>query len=147
MTHINVSIVVDEDNRAVLYIALDRSDGKYYACDGGCLDDPISLSNKPTMFPVKLTEPLTAILYIASDKEHIEELQHAIHVKEVAEAPAHEHHVIALHKHGNQLGGLPTFFWISICAIIIVFHVFLCKLIVKEYCEPPEKLRYRYDKP
>lgn len=37
------------------------------------------------MFPVKLTEPLTAILYITADKEHIEELQHVIHVKEVAE--------------------------------------------------------------
>lgn len=37
------------------------------------------------MFPVKLTEPLTAILYIASDREHIEELRHAIHVKEVVE--------------------------------------------------------------
>lgn len=37
------------------------------------------------MFPVKLTEPLTAILYIASDKEHIEELHHAIHVREVVE--------------------------------------------------------------
>lgn len=46
------------------------------------------------MFPVKLTEPLTAILYITQDREHIEELRHAIHVKEVAEAPAHEHHVI-----------------------------------------------------
>lgn len=37
------------------------------------------------MFPVKLTEPLTAILYITLDKEHIEELRHAIHVKEVVE--------------------------------------------------------------
>lgn len=37
------------------------------------------------MFPVKLTEPLTAILYITQDREHIEELRHAIHVKEVAE--------------------------------------------------------------
>lgn len=37
------------------------------------------------MFPVKLTDPLTAILYITADKEHIIELQHAIHVKEVAE--------------------------------------------------------------
>lgn len=123
------------------------------------------------MFPVKLTDPLTAILYIASDREHILELHHAIHVKEVAEgtsfaqlkshlknrtitffpiyqtAPAHEHHIIALHKHGHHLGGLPTLFWISICAIIIVFHVFLCKLIVKEYCEPPDKFRYRYVKP
>lgn len=37
------------------------------------------------MFPVKMTEPLTAILYIAQDREHIEELRHAIHVKEVVE--------------------------------------------------------------
>lgn len=34
---------------------------------------------------MKLTEPLTAILYITADKEHIEELQHVIHVKEVVE--------------------------------------------------------------
>lgn len=37
------------------------------------------------MFPVKLTDPLTAILYITQDKEHIEELRHVIHVKEVVE--------------------------------------------------------------
>lgn len=147
MTHINVSVSVTDDNKAVLYVALDRSNGQYFACDAGCLDDPVPLSQEKKMFPVKLTEPLTAILYIASDKEHIEELHHAIHVKEVVEAPAHEHHVIALHKHGHHLGGLPTLFWISICAVIIVFHVFLCKLIVKEYCEPPDKMRYRYSKP
>ncbi|KAJ6650029.1 hypothetical protein Bhyg_05272 [Pseudolycoriella hygida] len=147
MTHVNVSVAVTDDNKAVMYVALDRSDGQYYACDAGCLDDPVKLGPEKTMFPVKLTEPLTAILYIASDREHILELHHAIHVKEVAEAPAHEHHIIALHKHGHHLGGLPTLFWISICAIIIVFHVFLCKLIVKEYCEPPDKFRYRYVKP
>lgn len=44
MTHINVSIEVSEDNRAILYVALDRSDGKYYACDAGCLDEPVPLS-------------------------------------------------------------------------------------------------------
>lgn len=43
------------------------------------------------MFPVKLTEPLTAILYITADKEHIEELQHVIHVKEVAEGLFYSH--------------------------------------------------------
>lgn len=118
-------------------------------------------------FPVKLTEPLTAILYITEDKQHMEEIHHAIHVKEVVEgkllfvslhilsinnsfeslAPAHEQHVIALHKHGHQLGGLPALFWVSVCAIIVVFHIFLCKLIIKEYCEPSDKLRYRYNKP
>lgn len=43
MTHINVSIIVTEDNRAIMHVVLDRSDGKYYACDAGCLDDPVSL--------------------------------------------------------------------------------------------------------
>lgn len=147
MTHLNVSIAVRDDNKAVLYVALDRSDRNYYACDAGCLDTPVQLGPAKTLFPVKLTEPLTSILYITSDKMHMEDLRHAIHVKEVVEAPAHEHHVIALHKHGHSLGGLPTLFWVSICVIIIVFHVFLCKLIVKEYCEPPDKMRYRYSKP
>ena len=40
-------------------------------------------------------------------------------------APAHEHHVIALHRHGNKLGGLPTIFWLSIGMLILVFHIFL----------------------
>lgn len=44
MTHINVSIEVTEENRAIIYVALDRSDGIYYACDAGCLDEPVPLS-------------------------------------------------------------------------------------------------------
>lgn len=147
MTHVNVTVTVREDNKAEIEVALDRSDRNYYACDGGCLDTPVQLGPEKKTFPVKLTEPLTSILYITSDKQHMEDLRHAIHVKEIVEAPAHEHHVIFLHKHGSNLGGLPTFFWIAICAIIVIFHVFLCKLIVKEYCEPPEIKRYRYSKP
>ncbi|XP_017858222.1 PREDICTED: uncharacterized protein KIAA2013 homolog [Drosophila arizonae] len=146
-THVNVTIIVKDDNKAVIYVALDRSDRSYYACDGGCLDEPILLTQNRREFPVKLTEPLTAILYITEDKQHMEEIHHAIHVKEVVEAPAHEQHLIALHKHGHQLGGLPALFWVSVCAIIVVFHIFLCKLIIKEYCEPSDKLRYRYNKP
>lgn len=146
-THVNVTIIVKDDNKAVINVALDRSDRSYYACDGGCLDEPVLLTQSRREFPVKLTEPLTAILYITEDKQHMEEIHHAIHVKEVVEAPAHEQHLIALHKHGHQLGGLPALFWVSVCAIIIVFHIFLCKLIIKEYCEPNDKLRYRYNKP
>lgn len=147
MSHVNVTVKVREDNKAELEVAIDRSDRTYYACDGGCLDTPVQLGTEKKTFPVKLTEPLTSILYITSDKQHMEDLRHAIHVKEIVEAPAHEHHVIFLHKHGSNLGGLPTLFWIAICAIIVIFHVFLCKLIVKEYCEPPEIKRYRYSKP
>lgn len=95
LTHINVSIEVSDDNRAIMYVALDRTDGKYFACDAGCLDEPVPLTRERKVFPVKLTDPLTAILYIASDREHIEELRHAIHVKEVAEG----NHFTSAHSH------------------------------------------------
>ncbi len=49
-------------------------------------------------------------------------------------APAHEHHVLAMHRHGNKLGGLPALFWFSIGFLILVFHLFLFKLIWQEYC-------------
>lgn len=39
-------------------------------------------------FPVKLTDPVTGILYITYDKKHMEDLKHAIHVKEVSEGTA-----------------------------------------------------------
>ena len=42
-------------------------------------------SNTKAKFPVKLTAPLTSILYITADKIHMEEYKHAIHVKEIAE--------------------------------------------------------------
>ena len=42
-------------------------------------------SNQKAKFPVKLTEPLTSILYVTADKIHMEEYKHAIHVKEIAE--------------------------------------------------------------
>ncbi|ALC38006.1 CG7289 [Drosophila busckii] len=84
-THVNVTIIVKEDNKAVINVALDRSDRSYYACDGGCLDEPVLLTQNRREFPVKLTEPLTAILYITEDKQHMEEIHHAIHVKEVVE--------------------------------------------------------------
>ena len=59
-------------------------------------------------------------------------------------APAHEHHVIELHKHGNKLGGLPMIFWVSIGSLIVIFHVFLFKMIWQEYCSgAPEKYRTR----
>ena len=135
-TLINVTMSVGDDNKASIYVALDKNkDNKaFYACDAGCLDQPVQLSSIERQFPVKITEPLTAILYITSDRPHIEELKHAIHVKEVAVAPAHESEIIALHKHGHSIGGLPAFFWITIFILVVIFHVFLAKLIYNEYC-------------
>lgn len=43
-THVNVTITVTDDNKAVINVALDRSDRSYYACDGGCVDEPVILT-------------------------------------------------------------------------------------------------------
>ncbi|CAK9813545.1 Uncharacterized protein KIAA2013 homolog [Anthophora plagiata] len=146
ITHLNISVTVGEDNRAILRVALDKSDSVYFGCDAGCLDAPVSLSQSYTNFPVKLTKPLTAILYITSDYQHMQDLRNALHVHAIDDAPAHDHLVMALHKHGHQLGGLPTLFWISICFLIIVFHLFLCKLIINEYHGHQDKQKIRYSK-
>ncbi|XP_015433835.1 PREDICTED: uncharacterized protein KIAA2013 homolog [Dufourea novaeangliae] len=146
VTHLNISVTVGEDNRAILGVALDKSDSVYFGCDAGCLDAPVSLSQSYTNFPVKLTKPLTAILYITSDHQHMQDLRNALHVHAVNDAPAHDHLVMALHKHGYQLGGLPTLFWVSICFLIFVFHLFLCKLIINEYYGHQDKQKVRYSK-
>jgi len=141
-THINISIHVMSDNKAAIFVSLDKRNRDYYACDAGCLDPPVKLGPDVSQFPVKLTEPVTAILYITADHEHMNELKHTIHVVEVGEAPAHEQHVLELHRTGTRLGGLHPFFWFTIAAIIILFHLFLFRLIYNEYCGT-DKYRFR----
>ena len=84
-THLNITVAVSDENKPVLYVALDRRDRDYFACDAGCLDPPNKLSTEAKSFPVKLTDPVTAILYITSDHLHMEELKEAIHLREVVE--------------------------------------------------------------
>lgn len=58
-------------------------------------------SKRWAQFPVKLTEPITSILYITADKQHMEELKHAIHVREIAEG---KQSFLSLQVH-NRLDG------------------------------------------
>lgn len=144
-TLINITVALNDDNKAEIFVSIDKLSGnnkEFYACDGGCLDAPVKLGPDQIAFPVKLTEPLTSILYIASDRQHIEELKHTIHVKEVAEAPAHEHQTLVLHRYGHSLGGLPAVFWIIIIFLIVIFHLFLGKLIYNEYCGGSSYVQY-----
>ena len=39
----------------------------YYGCDAGCLDPPVKLGVQAVQFPVKLTDPPTALLYITGN--------------------------------------------------------------------------------
>ncbi|CAH1393596.1 unnamed protein product [Nezara viridula] len=147
-TFINVSVTLQDDNKALLGVAVDKTekDKVYYACDGGCSLQPVELSSSEVYFPVKMTDPITSILYITSDKNHMELIKDTLHVHKVVEAPAYDHHVIALHRHGHHLGGLPLMFWASVIFLIVIFHLFLFKLIFNEYCGKQEKFKTRYAK-
>lgn len=71
---------VGDDNKASIYVAVDRNaeSKAFFACDAGCLDPPVQLSAVERQFPVKITEPLTPIIYITNDKQHIDELKHGM---------------------------------------------------------------------
>ena len=99
-----------------------------------------------------MTSPPTAILYITEDFEYMSQLKDTLHVKEVEigslqrstgihstlslslfhVAPPHAHDVLALHRHGHKLGGLPIIFWIALAFLIIIFHLFLLKIVLNE---------------
>lgn len=41
--HVNISITVGHDNRAVIDVSVDNENAQVYACDAGCLDSPMNL--------------------------------------------------------------------------------------------------------
>uniref|UniRef100_A0A1I8I1L7 60S ribosomal protein L3 n=1 Tax=Macrostomum lignano TaxID=282301 RepID=A0A1I8I1L7_9PLAT len=113
--NVNVTVEVDDSNKALLFVSVLGNQKPFYACSAACDESsPIQLGAQRVQLPLRITKPRTALLYITPDIDHIKQLKRAIHVLEVWDAPAHEHHVIALHKHGHPYGGLPVIFWIGL---------------------------------
>ncbi|VBB27329.1 unnamed protein product [Acanthocheilonema viteae] len=139
-TRVSISIRLSSGNRPYFMIS---SDSQVFACDAACLNHPIAIGRSSVHIPVKVTKPATPILYISHDKNHLEQLRGTIHVVEVMDAPAHEHGLIALHKHGHRLGGLPIMFWLMLGALMIVFHLFLFKLLYSEW-KKADTMPYNY---
>lgn len=90
LSRVTLDVLVQPDNKAVIRVKTEASgdrvasSGGLYGCDAGCLDAPVKLSSAEfTQFPVKLTDPVTAVLYITPDYQHVQDLKHTIHVKEV----------------------------------------------------------------
>lgn len=155
MSLLTVDVEVGYDNHAVLYVTLNKlldQTKHFYACDAGCIDPPVELKfNVRQEFPVKLTNPITAILYISEDKDHINDLKHALHVQEVDIAPPQDVNSIAIHKHGHHMAGFATLFWTIFISLILIFHLFLIKLVYRELCQggidessSQSSRRYRY---
>ncbi|KAK6746598.1 hypothetical protein RB195_000086 [Necator americanus] len=122
---------IDEENTP--FFEMMSATGTLYACGGGCLGEPLTLGKTPTKLEIKITKPETAILYIATSRKHLEQLRSTIHVSEVISAPSHESQLLALHRHGSAIGGLPMWFWFFLVVLLIAFHAFLAKLLWSEW--------------
>jgi hypothetical protein len=68
----------------------------------GCIVHLDELSRQETQFPIFVTEPATPILYISHSKEHLQLLQHTLHVRKKI---THAEHRL------NNSPGIPTSFW------------------------------------
>ncbi|CAD6191868.1 unnamed protein product [Caenorhabditis auriculariae] len=148
--NVAVYIKINEENRPYFLVS---STAQLYACDAGCLDVPFTLGTTAIKIPVKVTKPITSLLYIATNRKHLEQLKSAIHVSEVGAAPAHEEDLLELHRSGTG-GGLPTSFWVMLVLVLIVFHLFLAKLLWSEWRKgdmtpynPYLRSRYSYVRP
>lgn len=126
---IRVDIKLDEENRPYFMVS---SSNQLFVCDGGCLDAPVTLGKTPTHLPVKVTKPVTSLLYIAPSRRHLELLKNAIHVSEVGSAPAHEEEVIEMHRSGEATGGMTTF-WVFVFVAVVAFHLVVAKIVWNEY--------------
>lgn len=126
---IHVDIKLDEENRPFFMVS---SSNQLFVCDGGCLDAPVTLGKTPTQLPVKVTKPVTSLLYIAPSRRHLELLKNAIHVSEVGSAPAHEEEVIEMHRSGEATGGMTTF-WVFVFVAVVAFHLVVAKIVWNEY--------------
>nr|XP_003413509.1 LOW QUALITY PROTEIN: uncharacterized protein KIAA2013 homolog [Loxodonta africana] len=136
--HINLAVLADAEGKPYLHVAVESRGQpvKIYACEAGCLDDPVELTSAPQghTFSIMVTQPITPLLYISTDLTHLQDLRHTLHLKAIL---AHDEHM------AQQDPGLPFLFWFSVASLITLFHLFLFKLIYNEYCGPGAKPLFR----
>lgn len=136
--HISLAVLADAEGKPYLHVSLESRGQpvKIYACEAGCLHDPVELTSEPGghTFSVMVTQPITPLLYISTDLTHLQDLRHTLHLKAIL---AHDEHM------AQQDPGLPFLFWFSVASLITLFHLFLFKLIYNEYCGPGAKPLFR----
>lgn len=136
--HISLAVLEDPRGEPYLHVSVDTHGQpvKIYACEAGCLADPMELTSDPEglTFPVMVTQPITPLLYVSTDLTHLQDLRHTLHLKAIL---AHDEHM------AQQDPGLPFLFWFSVASLITLFHLFLFKLIYNEYCGPGAKPLFR----
>ncbi|EDO47766.1 predicted protein, partial [Nematostella vectensis] len=102
-----------------------------YACEAGCQYEPVELSSSSVVFPVRMTKPVTPILYISHNKSQLTSIKQHVFIKDAHQESLKQHHVYHHHV------GLPAKFWVTIAFLIVAFHLYLVKLIYAECFKEP----------
>ena len=74
----------------------------YREFQAGCILHLDVLGREEAQFPIFVTEPATPILYVSHSREHLELLQHTLHVRSKL---SHAEHL------SNRSTGIPKSFW------------------------------------
>lgn len=127
-----LNLTFDLDSSLTPFVLISSNASTLYACTAGCLDKPRLIGMLPIKMTIKVTKPATPILFISNRKTYLELLPRTLHVMEVIDAPAHQLHIIEAHKHGENKG-LSTFFWVTLIVLIVLFHLFLLKILIAEW--------------
>lgn len=125
---IYLTVMVNEDTgHAEKLIVKPVKGGKtpLYACEAGCQYDPVEVGESEVTFPVRMTRPVTPLLYISHNKSELLELRKHVFIKDAHEESLKNHHV-------HHRSGLPAKFWVTIAFLIVGFHLYLAKLIYSE---------------
>lgn len=125
---INLTVTVNEDTGHAEKLIIEPIKGgktRLYACEAGCQYDPVEVTDAKVTFPVRMTRPVTPLLYISHNKSELLELRKHVFIKDAHEESLKSHHV-------RHRSGLPPKFWVTIAFLIVGFHLYLAKLIYSE---------------
>ncbi|KAL3315102.1 hypothetical protein Ciccas_006269 [Cichlidogyrus casuarinus] len=110
---------------------MEESSTKLFVCAANC--DPIdSLGDSETSVIIYETNPPSALMHLSTDEKSLVDFKRSQHHNDVQMAEGPRHDLISVHLHGHMLRGLPMFFWITLGFLVVVFHLFICRIVYAE---------------
>lgn len=135
-TDIYLTVTVNEDSgyaEKLTVKPVKAGKSPLYACEAGCQYDPVEITEHEVTFPVRMTRPVTPLLYISHNQSELLELRKHVFIKD-----AHEE---SLKHHARHRARLPTKFWVAVAFLVVGFHLYLAKIIYSECFKEKENVR------
>ena len=122
----------DDAYESIIHVrSLPTSTDSIFICGAGCSEIIQMQPDNKIKIPIYITEPMTPILYASKSKQHLTDLASTLHIKHIIN---HADHLENKRKSSiAQRKKVGATLWVTIIAVIILFHVFLIRLIITEY--------------